>query len=52
MTDLRNPNVPHASGWSSDCTESEGTAGTNSGRTGPKEYYTDELRTHGLEVIC
>ena len=25
-TDLRNPDVPHASGWSSNCTESEGTA--------------------------
>ena len=26
VTDLRNPAVPHASGRSSDCTESEGTA--------------------------
>ena len=51
VTDLRNPDVPHASGWSSNYMELEGTARTNSSRTGPKEYYTDELQTHGLEVI-
>jgi hypothetical protein len=51
VTDLRNPDVSHASGWSSNCIELEGTACANSGCTGPKEYYTNELRMHGLKVI-